>query len=210
MTLQLIRRFPAARLGFLVVVCSTIAGGIRLGLPIALANAETVQPTIVKPIAVKPVIQHKPIPNPLIDYDRFAAQVKVVGKLRAKRRITEAEFLRLAAKSGTVVLDARSTERYRDLHIQGAINLSFPDITAEALAQIIPSKTDMILIYCNNNFRNAPIAFAAKAPSASLNINTYNTLYSYGYENIYELGPLLDVKSTKLSLVGDKKESDQK
>ncbi len=154
---------------------------------------------------VKPSAAAKEIPNRLIDYDKFLAQAQIVGKLRSKRRVSEAEFLRLAAKPGTVILDARSTERYQDLHIQGAKHLSFPDITADALAKIIPSKTSMILIYCNNNFLNEPIAFASKMPSASLNINTFNTLYSYGYENIYELGPLLDARTTKLPLVSDRK-----
>jgi hypothetical protein len=39
---------------------------------------------------------------------------------------------------------------------------------------------------------------------ASLNLSTYISLYSYGYRNIYELGPLLDVQTTKLELVSSK------
>jgi hypothetical protein len=38
----------------------------------------------------------------------------------------------------------------------------------------------------------------------ALNIPTFITLHAYGYENIYELGPLLDVKKTRISLVGMK------
>jgi Rhodanese-like domain len=179
----------------LFLLCTTIAIGFHLGFPTQSMSTER----------MKPIVTPKEIPNRLIDYDKFLAQAQIVGKLRSKRRVSETEFLRLAAKPGTVMLDARSTERYQDLHIQGATHLSFPDITAEALAKIIPSKTSMILIYCNNNFLNEPIAFASKIASASLNINTFNTLYSYGYENIYELGPLLDARSTKLPLVSDKK-----
>jgi|GEM_PF-3815792 len=41
-----------------------------------------------------------------------------------------------------------------------------------------------------------------KAARASLNISTYIALYSYGYRNVYELGPLLDVHATKLPLEG--------
>jgi hypothetical protein len=181
----------------LFLLCITIAIGFHLGFPPQSISAERVNP-----IAIPSAIPQE-IPNRLIDYDKFLAQAQIVRKLRSKRRVSETEFLRLAAKPGTVMLDARSTERYQDLHIQGATHLSFPDITAEALAKIIPSKTSMILIYCNNNFLNEPIAFASKMPSASLNINTFNTLYSYGYENIYELGPLLDVRTTKLPLVGN-------
>ncbi len=181
----------------LFLLCITIAIGFHLGFPSQSISAERVNP-----IAI-PSATPQEIPNRLIDYDKFLAQAQIVRKLRSKRRVSETEFLRLAAKPGTVMLDARSTERYQDLHIQGATHLSFPDITAEALAKIIPSKTSMILIYCNNNFLNEPIAFASKMPSASLNINTFNTLYNYGYENIYELGPLLDVRTTKLPLVGN-------
>lgn len=179
----------------LFLLCVAIAIGFHLTFSQQSVSAER----------VKPSAAAKEIPNRLIDYDKFLAQAQIVGKLRSKRRVSEAEFLRLAAKPGTVILDARSTERYQDLHIQGAKHLSFPDITADALAKIIPSKTSMILIYCNNNFLNEPIAFASKMPSASLNINTFNTLYSYGYENIYELGPLLDARTTKLPLVSDRK-----
>ena len=38
-------------------------------------------------------------------------------------------------------------------------------------------------------------------PSASLNLSTFVSLYTYGYRNIYELGPLLDAKTTRLELV---------
>ncbi len=44
-------------------------------------------------------------------------------------------------------------------------------------------------------------AFPAKIAPASLNLSTYISLYTYGYRNVYELGPLLDAKTTKLKLV---------
>jgi len=47
------------------------------------------------------------------------------------------------------------------------------------------------------------VAFAAKRAVASLNISTYVTLTSYGYTNLYELGPLIDVRNTKLTFEGD-------
>ena len=59
-----------------------------------------------------------------------------------------------------------------------------------------------VLIYCNNNFKSAPRAFAPKAAPASLNISTYIALATYGYTNVYELGPLLDVETTKLPFEG--------
>jgi hypothetical protein len=66
---------------------------------------------------------------------------------------------------------------------------------------MFPDKNQRILIYCNNNFVGAEKAFPTKAPVASLNISTYISLYSYGYRNVYELGPLLDIKTSKLEFV---------
>ena len=43
---------------------------------------------------------------------------------------------------------------------------------------------------------------AAKAAAAALNIHTFNTLYNYGYTNVYELGPLIDVRKAKLQFEG--------
>lgn len=80
--------------------------------------------------------------------------------------------------------------------------MSFPEITADSLQNIFSAKSTRILIYCNNNFLNAPVAFAAKAAPASLNIHTFNTLFNYGYTNVYELGPLIDIKKAKLLFEG--------
>jgi hypothetical protein len=108
----------------------------------------------------------------------------------------------MASQPGTIVFDARSDDKYQKLHIKGARHLSFPEITEPELAKVFSAKSNRILIYCNNNFLNAPDSFATKAPSASLNIHTFNTLVSYGYTNVYELGPLLDIRTTKLSFEG--------
>lgn len=142
------------------------------------------------------------IPNPLIDYAVFEQNVAKVGKLREQRRISEEEFMRMARDPATVILDARSTEMFQLLHVKGAKNLSLPDFTEAELAKVIPTRATRVLIYCNNNFLSAPKAFATKAPSASLNIHTFNVLYSYGYTNVYELGPLIDVKTAKLQFEG--------
>ena len=46
---------------------------------------------------------------------------------------------------------------------------------------------------------NAPRAFPTKRADASLNLSTYIALYSYGYRNVYELGPLLDPADIRCS-----------
>jgi phage shock protein E len=140
--------------------------------------------------------------NPRIDYRRFAAGVADVEALRASRRLGEDEFLALAAQPDTVVLDARSRQKYDLLHVRGARHLSFPDITADELAKVIPTKDTRVLIYCNNNFENEQRAFATKTAGAALNVHTFNVLHAYGYTNVHELKPLLDVRTTKIPFAG--------
>jgi hypothetical protein len=144
----------------------------------------------------------KPIPNRMIDYDGFLKNAVTVGRLRSQHRVTEKEFIRMAKEPGTIVFDARSDAKFALFHVKGAKHLSLPDVTAEELARIFPDKTARILIYCNNNFANEPTALPAKAITASLNLYTFNTLYSYGYTNVYELGPLIDVKKSALTFEG--------
>lgn len=141
------------------------------------------------------------IKNPAIDMDGYLRVAGEAAKHRAERRLSEDDFIRMSRELGTVILDARSKEKFDELHIKGAINLSFPDIAVESLKQTFPDKNARILIYCNNNFQGEERAFPTKAPTASLNLSTYIALYSYGYMNVYELGPLIDVKNSKLELV---------
>jgi hypothetical protein len=136
--------------------------------------------------------------NPAIDMNGYLRVAAEAAKHRETRRLTEADFVRQSRESGTIVLDARSREKYDLLHVKGAINLSFPDITVESLKRLLPDKSARILIYCNNNFVNAEEAFPTKRPVASLNISTYIALYSYGYRNVYELGPRLDPAQSKV------------
>jgi phage shock protein E len=107
-----------------------------------------------------------------------------------------------AREPGTVVLDARSERLYRLRHIDGAVNLSFPEFTAEILAAIIPTRETRVLIYCNNNFEGAPDSMPTKAIGAALNVSTFVSLYTYGYRNVYELGPAIDVKRSALTFAG--------
>jgi phage shock protein E len=142
------------------------------------------------------------IPNRLVNYDKFLSQAAEVGRLRNERRVSEEQFIAMSTEPGTVIFDARSDDKYAKQHVKGAKHLSFPEITAKELAKILPSKSTRVLIYCNNNFLNAPDNFPAKAAAASLNIHTFNTLFSYGYTNVYELGPLVDIKKARLTFEG--------
>jgi hypothetical protein len=141
--------------------------------------------------------------NPRIDMKAHLDVARAAARYRETRRLTEAEFIRMAAEPGTTVLDARSPEKYRQLHIAGAVNLTFADISEESLDRLLPDKDGRILIYCNNNFAGDDSAFPRKLASASLNLSTYAALYDYGYRNVYELAPLIDVRTAKVRLVSE-------
>ena len=143
-----------------------------------------------------------PIPNQRIDFARFRQIAAAIQPVRETRRLTEQQFATMATEPDTLVLDARSADKYALRHIKDAVSLPFTDFTTESLAKVIPAKTTRVLIYCNNNFLGAPRSLASKIAPASLNISTYIALATYGYTNIYELGPLLDVKTTKLPFEG--------
>jgi hypothetical protein len=143
----------------------------------------------------------RPLDNPAIDMDAYLRVSREAAKHRETRRVSEEDFIRMSGGPRTIVLDARSREKYDELHVRGAVNLSFPDITVASLAETIPDKSTRILIYCNNNFRNAEGPFPTKRFDAALNLSTYISLYSYGYRNLYELLPYVDIESTKLGLV---------
>lgn len=136
--------------------------------------------------------------NPAIDMPGYLRVAREAAEHRATRRVSEAEFIRMSREPGTVILDARSRQKYDELHVKGAINLSFPDIAIETLRAAIPDTQTRILIYCNNNFANAGGPFPAKLASASLNLSTYIALYNYGYRNVYELAPLIDIRRSQL------------
>ncbi len=136
--------------------------------------------------------------NPSIDMNAHLRLSIEAARQRESHRLSEEAFRRMSREPGTLVLDARSKEKYDELHVRGAVNLSFSDIAVESLARTIPAKTTRVLIYCNNNFRNAEGPFPTKLAPASLNLSTYITLYIYGYRNVYELGPLVDLKASRL------------
>jgi hypothetical protein len=158
--------------------------------------------SLVVGLALRTVAAERPqMANPSIDMAGHLRVSDEAARHRQTRRVSEAQFIRMSRQPGTVILDARSRDKYDELHVKGAINLSFPDITFESLGRLLPDKKTRILIYCNNNFREVP-AFPTKAVSAALNLSTFITLYDYGYREVYELAPLLDVETSNLEFEG--------
>src|SRR5262245_47697105 len=106
----------------------------------------------------------RPPSNPAIDMTEFLRISNEAAKHRESRRLSEDDFIRISKEPGTIVLDARSKQKFDLLHVKGAINLSFPDIDVASLKKALPDKNARILIYCNNNFVNEEKAFPSKAP----------------------------------------------
>ncbi len=80
--------------------------------------------------------------NPAIDMPGFLRVSVEAADARESRRVSEADFIRMSREPKTIVLDARSRERFDELHVKGAINLSFPDIAVDSLSATIPDKVD--------------------------------------------------------------------
>ena len=153
-------------------------------------------------VSIGSVFAADQIPNPLIDYKGFQMIVADSAAEHESHRLTEPQFIQAMADKSAVLLDARSASKYAVRHIRGAVNLQFTDFTADTLAKVIPAKGAKVLIYCNNNFVGSQPAFPSKFATASLNLSTYTSLKSYGYTNIFELGPLLDVRTTAIPFEG--------
>lgn len=142
------------------------------------------------------------IPNPKIDAARYQSDVFAAMDLRSTRRLSVEQFRSFAATAGTIILDARTPDKFAMLHVAGAKSLPYTDFTQASLAAVIPSKDTRVLIYCNNNFEHEEVAFTSKMAPAALNLASFTSLYTYGYRNIYELGPVLDPKDGSLQLEG--------
>lgn len=152
-------------------------------------------------LTVIPLVAEE-IKNPSIEYTGFRMLTQELEPVREKKRVSEEDFLKMAGEPGTVILDARSQNKFDAIHARGALHLALTDFTEEALLKLIPDKTSRILIYCNNNFKNEPVNFASKNRVVALNIQTFINLHAYGYKNVYELGPLLDVKTSRIPFEG--------
>jgi len=144
------------------------------------------------------------IVNPAIDMQAYLRVANAAAAQRESHRVSEDDFIRMSHEPGTVILDARSARKYAMLHVRGAINVSFPDFTIDGLRAAIPDPSTRILIYCNNNFSWPLDPFPAKLPSAALNLSTYIALYDYGYRDVWELGPLIDARTSRLDFEGER------
>ncbi len=168
------------------------------------------------------------------DSDRFLEIAQGVEDIRKRNRLSEEEFAKAALEPGTIVLDARGKEFFEKLHIAGSVNLPYTHFSAINLDWIIPTKKTRILIYCRNNLINTPESFPVtpakpeafeirvidgreievpieyeppelpKNAAAGLNIPTFITLHSYGYENIWELDDIVNPNDSHIQFARGK------
>lgn len=169
------------------------------------------------------IAQENYYPKAKVSFNDFKNLVAEVESHREKRLIDLDTFLKMSKEQSVIILDSRSTFRYKRIHVKGAKHLSFTDYTQNNLAEVIPSFETIILIYCNNNFDGNQTDFASKValPVTSsgdiitaqfnsqekplmmaLNIPTYINLYGYGYHNVYELNELVDVNDPRINFEG--------
>ncbi len=179
------------RCGFRPTVCAFLT----LGLPALAFGNDPAEPKA-------PGSETSATQPAAVDFDGFLRLSREAGEHRRNRTVPLDRFLALAGEKGTVVLDTRSKEAFDRLHLRGAVHLNFADFTADKLAATLPDKTTRVLIYCNNNFRNAPKAFPTKKLALALNIPTFVNLYGYGYRDLYELGELLPIDDPRLEFEG--------
>lgn len=156
-----------------------------------------------------------------VDFDYFEQVTKEAKEHRKNRLVDFNTFVKKSKEANTIILDTRSKEMYDRMHIKGAIHLNFADFTQQRLAQVIPDTSTIILIYCNNNFKQEPIfreVFPSKGvmpikaelvpfdalniKTLALNIPTYINLFGYGYKNVFELSELVSTKHKHLELEG--------
>ena len=82
----------------------------------------------------------------------------------------------LSEQKNILLLDVREEEEYITGHAIDAVLFTLADINAETAAEIIPSKSTPVMVYCRSGVRSRAAA---------------QTLDRLGYETVYDLGGLI-------------------
>ena len=100
--------------------------------------------------------------NDAIDFEAFLRDANEAQRHREARLVEIDDFNAMAAQEDTLILDTRSRAAYELRHLRGAVHLNFSELTEETLARVVGPRNRRVLIYCNNNFLDDPVAFATK------------------------------------------------
>lgn len=94
------------------------------------------------------------------------------------KSVTMTEGLKLMEQDkGFILLDVRRPDEYAEGHIPGAIQLTNETFTEEAAAKVIKNKEQAVYVYCRSGRRSKEAS---------------QKLIDFGYENIIEIGGILD------------------
>jgi rhodanese-related sulfurtransferase len=71
------------------------------------------------------------------------------------------DFLKKSKESNGIILDTRSDKLYESRHLASAKHLNFSDFTQANLAQLVPNKNTIVLIYLNLKHKKMGLDFLA-------------------------------------------------
>ena len=73
--------------------------------------------------------------NELVDVRKFRISTDLALKDRARKRITESQFIEMSKDEQTMILDTRSAASFALLHVRGAVHLNFSEMTTGSRAR---------------------------------------------------------------------------
>ena len=76
----------------------------------------------------------------------------IVTKKKFKRHINEVEYNSINL-SDYIIIDVRNRREFKEKHINGAINIPFPEVKKN-IEKYIKNKNNKILIYCQSGIRS--------------------------------------------------------
>ena len=92
--------------------------------------------------------------------------------------VSMSDGLKMFSESkNAVLLDVRRPEEYQSGHIPDAVLFTNETMTSEKASNLIPSKNTEVFVYCRSGRRSKEAS---------------KKLCNYGYENVVEIGGILD------------------
>jgi rhodanese-related sulfurtransferase len=89
--------------------------------------------------------------------------------------------------ANAILLDVRTEEEFKEVHLEGAILIPYDEIIERAISEISDKNTS-ILVYCLSGGRSETAARA---------------LIELGYTNVYDLGGLIDLFGDDAGALGE-------
>lgn len=89
----------------------------------------------------------------------------------------EAQVILENIQEDHLIVDVRTVEEYNDGHIKGAINVPLDDILEGDVSDVLKDQHQKLFVYCRSGNRS---------------VKASDRLYELGYDNITEMGGILD------------------